>query len=127
MFSMGRLGSFFFSSATNSKEDVSHPLLSSQEQSSTPLTIYPANALSAEFAHFIFRVLIERSFFQNTAIPQELCLHLASDLINNLRCQKANTISVAKEVAILWKEVKGVPLSPSNCLAVQYFCLFNIY
>ncbi len=77
-------------------------------------SIVRLNGLSADLVEFISRVLIERVFFQNTYIPPELLLHLSNDLIRTLVPEKKETLNMAKEGTILWKQLRGKDLTPDE-------------
>jgi hypothetical protein len=70
-----------------------------------------ANDLSAAFVGFISRILIERTFFQNTHVPIDLLLHMTNDLIHTLAPQKREMFSLAREGSIVWKQLRGQPLT----------------
>lgn len=85
--------------------------LTPQKDSSTKEPLYSFNALSAHLVEFVSRILLERRLFQNNSIPQELLLSLANDLIHTLAPQKKETLNVAKECTLLWKQVLGQTLT----------------
>ena len=66
---------------------------------------------SAAWASFLSRLLIERTFFQNTVIPRDAMLYLANDLMRTLVPQTTETLSVSKELVIMWKQLRGQPLT----------------
>ncbi len=94
-------------------EDLAQAKPKKTEQSEMqPSYAKPINAFCAEAAGFFTRILVERTCFQNTHIPKEVWLYLGNDLIKTLSAEsKESTFSTAKEVSLLWKEFKGVPLT----------------
>lgn len=73
--------------------------------------IHPLNSLSAEFVGFVSRILIERNFFQNTQIPQDLLLYAAQDIIEMVSPSKKECFNLTKEFSVLWKDLRGKPLT----------------
>lgn len=70
------------------------------------------NILSAALLGVISRVLIERNLFQNSKIPLDALFYLANDLIRTISpSQRTDTISVPKELSLLWKQLRNKPLS----------------
>ncbi len=92
----------------NSKNE---PLINSTSESENSNSVQSTNGLSANLFEFVSKIMIERVFFQNMAIPQELLLYLANDLIKTLAPQKQETLSMAKECTLLWKEIRGQKLT----------------
>lgn len=70
------------------------------------------HTMAASWVAFLGRILIERTFFQNTQIPKEALLLLSNDLIKALATSKQETLSLRKEAVILWKSYySGEPLT----------------
>jgi hypothetical protein len=90
---------------TNERSDLSKSTLSEKR------VVHYLNSFSAELSNFVLRILIERTFFQNTQIPYDMLIYLINDLIKVLSPEKEETINFAKECTILWKECKGQPLT----------------
>lgn len=74
-------------------------------------SIQRLNTLSADLVGFVSRLLIEQTFFQNHHIPQDLLLYLVNDLIQILVPKKKETVSVPKELSIMWKQLRGQKLT----------------
>lgn len=101
-------------------KECSAPVLSPQEIAQTvasePLnnrSIQQCNELSAALASFLSQVLIERTFFQNKAVSPTALLYLANDLMRTLSPpeEHTETLSVRKELAITWKQLRGQQLT----------------
>jgi hypothetical protein len=60
---------------------------------------------------FVSKALIEKTFFQNTTLPQETILYLVNDLIHTLNPQKKQMFSVSTEITIIYKWLMGQPLT----------------
>lgn len=75
------------------------------------ISFQTVNELTAAWASFLSRLLIERTFFQNTDIPRETLLYLANDLMAALVPQETETLNVKKEMVIMWKQLRGQELT----------------
>ncbi len=94
-----------------STDITNEPILNPPNESNKSEFLQSYNGLCANLVEFVSRILIERVFFQNTVIPQELLLYLANDLIKTLVPQRKETLSVAKECNLLWKNLRGQTLT----------------
>lgn len=68
------------------------------------------HALSA-FTELMGRVLIEKAFFQNNALPAQALLSLANDLLKMVSPKQERVVDMAKELGIFYKQVRGQSLT----------------
>lgn len=73
--------------------------------------LHRVNACFATATGFSLKALIERQLFQNPNIPPDLWLQLANDLISFLNPPAQKTFNLATEISILWKQIRGQPLT----------------
>jgi hypothetical protein len=69
------------------------------------------NAFGASVVEFVSRLFIEEALFQNSNIPHQSLLYLANDLIRILSPEKNVKFSIAKELTISYKQLRGQPLT----------------
>lgn len=106
-------------SVSSSTQKSYHPSLEIRTQScendhpiTETKTVDFNHTIAASWVAFLGRILIERTFFQNTQIPKEALLLLSNDLIKALTTSKQETLSLRKEAVILWKSYySGEPLT----------------
>ncbi|MFI5344179.1 MAG: hypothetical protein ACHQUC_08160 [Chlamydiales bacterium] len=56
------------------------------------------NLFQLQWIEFVSHLLIERAFFQNNAVPPQLLLHLANELISALSPKKKGALTVSLEL-----------------------------
>jgi hypothetical protein len=78
------------------------------------ISVHDLNALAAEFIGFVSRIMIERNYFQNSNIPADLLFHLANSLIKILNPEKKETVNMAKELTLIWKQLRGYSLTSED-------------
>lgn len=69
------------------------------------------NEYSAFFAGVITRLLVDRSFFQTHDLPKDLVVLMAQKVIQIVQNPQSPSFSVAKELSITWKEIRGIELT----------------
>jgi len=72
------------------------------------------NTISAYLTEFVSNILIERTFFQNTDIPQITLLRLVNNLIQTLNPKNKVKVDFFKEWKIIYKELLDIKLTPEE-------------
>ena len=72
------------------------------------------NNFSAAFVEFVGRILIEKMFFQNLHIPQDLLLSVVNNLIQSVAPEQKTKVDVYRECVVLYKQVMGKELTPEE-------------
>nr|WP_314628497.1 cadherin-like domain-containing protein [uncultured Noviherbaspirillum sp.] len=72
------------------------------------------NSFSAAFVEFIGRILIEKMFFQNLHIPQDVLLSVVNNLIRTVAPEQTSNVDVYQEGIILCKQLMGKELTPEE-------------
>lgn len=72
------------------------------------------NNFSTVFVEFAGRILIEKMFFQNLHIPQDLLLSVVNNVIQTVAPEQTTKVDVYQEGIILCKQFMGKELTPEE-------------
>ena len=72
------------------------------------------NSFSAAFVEFVGRILIEKMFFQNLHIPQDLLLSVVNNVIQAVAPEQKTKVDVYQEGTVLYKQFMGKELTPEE-------------